>query len=85
MSADVTAGPWDVEVDRAVCIGSGVCAGTVPGLFRIESGRARAVRENGVPADDLIVDAALNCPALAITVRQAGTGTVIAPDDADGG
>jgi ferredoxin len=76
---------WDVTVDRTVCIGSGVCVGMAPDAFRLEGGRSRPVREHGVPADQTVLAAAVTCPALAIEVRLAGSGVVIAPEEAADG
>ncbi|MYW00288.1 ferredoxin [Streptomyces sp. SID3343] len=65
-----------------MCIGSGVCVGIAPDRFRLEYGRSRPVPGRGAPQDDAILYAAAMCPALAITVRLAGGGVVIAPDEA---
>lgn len=82
MSETVAGGPWEVDVDQHVCIGSGVCVGIAPDRFRLEYGRSRPVLERGVPEDDAILHAAATCPALAIEVRLAGSGAVLAPDEA---
>lgn len=58
---------WRVEVDRDVCIGSGVCAGTAPEVFRLENERSRPVTETIEP-QEAALDAADSCPALAITL-----------------
>ncbi|MFJ3712986.1 ferredoxin [Streptomyces sp. NBC_01387] len=60
---------WRIEVDRHVCIGSGICAGTAPGLFRLEGERSQALREEISP-QEVALDAADSCPALAITVTE---------------
>lgn len=59
---------WRVEVDRGVCIGSGICAGTAPDVFRLEGERSRPVQEEIEP-QEAALDAADSCPALAITLR----------------
>ncbi|MEV0263743.1 ferredoxin [Streptomyces sp. NPDC050617] len=69
---------WHIDVDRSVCIGSGICAGTAPELFRLEGERARAVQEDIEPQEGAL-DVADSCPALAITITE-GT-EVLAPRD----
>jgi ferredoxin len=69
---------WDVTVDRDVCIGSGVCAGTAGRWFHLVGNHAE-VRDNPVPADPAVRDAADSCPVEAILVRHAVSGEVIAP------
>ncbi|TSB20396.1 ferredoxin [Streptomyces sp. NBC_01525] len=68
-----------VEVDPQRCIGSGICAGTAPGLFVLDGPRSRPVREEIDGDDELALDAADLCPAMAITVRE--DGREIAPRD----
>ncbi|MFF9478380.1 ferredoxin [Streptomyces sp. NPDC014733] len=68
-----------VEVDPLRCIGSGICAGTAPELFVLDGPRSRPVREEIDGDDELVLDAADMCPAMAITVRE--NGRVIAPRD----
>ncbi|WP_433549531.1 ferredoxin [Streptomyces sp. CA-294286] len=76
---------WHVEVDRSVCIGSGMCAGTAPDAFRLDTAR----QSRPTPADrDAAADvlaAAENCPveAIAITLRETG-GTVFPPEEESG-
>ncbi|WP_326766960.1 ferredoxin [Streptomyces sp. NBC_01591] len=67
---------WNVRVDPQLCQGSGMCAGTVPEVFALDGDRARA-RADGAEPDELILDAADICPALAITVHDGNT--VIGP------
>jgi ferredoxin len=69
---------WKVTVNRDACLGSGVCAGTAPGHFRLEDGRSRAIEEDIEP-DDVVLDAADTCPAEAIAVYSAA-GHRLAPD-----
>ncbi|MFD7668872.1 ferredoxin [Streptomyces sp. NPDC059788] len=73
---------WEVEIDRGVCIASGMCVGMAPGHFRLHGGRSQAVHEGAVAPDDALVDAAESCPAVAITVRHATTGELVAPEEA---
>jgi ferredoxin len=57
-----------IEVDRALCIGSGDCVDTAPDVFELDSEeKAVVVDPDGASVDD-IVQAAANCPVSAITV-----------------
>ncbi|WP_073926892.1 ferredoxin [Streptomyces sp. CB03911] len=77
--ASGTAGDVVVRVDRARCVGSGLCAATAPDDLALgEDGRARARRPVTVPGEEL-TEAAEMCPAEAITVRSALDGRRIAP------
>ncbi|MGP4087119.1 MULTISPECIES: ferredoxin [unclassified Streptomyces] len=69
---------WLLEVDRYACAGSGLCLATAHGRLRLDAGRARAVAELTDP-DARVIDAAEICPMEAITVRDARTGEIIAP------
>ncbi|MFC9913939.1 ferredoxin [Streptomyces sp. NPDC127197] len=69
---------WRLEVDRIACAGSGLCLATAHGRLRLDAGRARAVAELTDP-DARVIDAAEICPMEAITVSDARTGEIIAP------
>jgi ferredoxin len=69
---------WKVTVDRAACLGSGVCAATAPRYFRLQGGKSTALQQDIEP-DDIVLDAAETCPAEAITVTDA-VGHRLAPD-----
>ncbi|MEO6082137.1 MAG: ferredoxin [Umezawaea sp.] len=69
---------WQVQVDREVCIGTGMCASSAVAYFRLENGKSKAVQDHVEP-DELVVDAAESCPMEAILVRD-GDGVVIAPE-----
>lgn len=57
-----------VEVDRALCIGSGDCVDTAPDVFQLdEEDKAVVIDPDGAPIDDVIA-AAQNCPVSAIFV-----------------
>ncbi|HLI39303.1 MAG TPA: ferredoxin [Streptosporangiaceae bacterium] len=72
---------WRVAVDRGTCMGTGMCRGTVPGLFAAGDDGKTVVTRDAVPADARVLDAAETCPAEAITVTDAATGEVLAPGD----
>lgn len=71
---------WTVTVDREACIGTGVCAGAAPRQIKIDNGRAAALAPETAP-DDAVIDAADMCPMSAITVRDAASGVLLAPED----
>jgi ferredoxin len=57
-----------IDVDRALCIGSGDCVDTAPDVFQLdEEDKAVVVDPDGAPLDD-ILEAAQNCPVTAIFV-----------------
>ncbi|WP_063796124.1 ferredoxin [Peterkaempfera griseoplana] len=75
------AGELVVRVDRARCVGTGLCAGAAPGDFQLDAdGKSRPRRDTTVPSDGLS-DAAEFCPVEAITVVDAATGRRVAPLD----
>ncbi|MGY1433886.1 ferredoxin [Streptomyces reniochalinae] len=68
---------WRVEIDRDVCIGSGMCAGMAPSVFELENERSRAAAEQ-IDPQEAALDAADSCPALAITLLDED-GEVVGP------
>jgi ferredoxin len=69
---------WEVTVDQGRCVGSGVCAAVAADHFAVRDRRSQAVRPVIEP-DDAVLDAAETCPMEAIMVREAGSGTPLAP------
>lgn len=69
---------WRIHLDKSRCIGSGVCAGTAPGQFRLDDGVSTSLHDLTGP-DQAIVDAAESCPTEAITVLDEITDRFIAP------
>ncbi|UXY30484.1 ferredoxin [Streptomyces sp. HUAS TT20] len=69
---------WEVTVDPARCVGSGVCVAVAAGHFAVRDRRSHAVQPVTGP-DDAVLDAAETCPMEAILVREAGSGTLLAP------
>ncbi|MFI1399260.1 ferredoxin [Streptomyces sp. NPDC020681] len=65
---------WHVEVDRSVCIGSGMCVGNAPDGFELDSARQSHPRAAEADANELILAAAESCPveAIAITLLESG-------------
>lgn len=72
---------WHVEVDRDVCIGSGMCVAGAPEDFRLDSAR----QSHPVAADrdpsEAVLAAAEGCPVEAIFVTLAGTGEAVFPPE----
>jgi ferredoxin len=57
-----------IEVDRALCIGSGDCVDTAPDVFELdEEDKARVIDPDGASTDE-VIEAAGNCPVTAIFV-----------------
>jgi ferredoxin len=71
---------WSVAVDRTACIGASVCANYAPGVFELKAGKS-SPRASTTEPDDAVLDAAETCPVSAITVHDAGTGALLAPEE----
>ncbi|WP_369216880.1 ferredoxin [Streptomyces flavofungini] len=73
---------WRVEVDRSLCIGSGMCVLTAPGGFVLDTARQSHPTEPESDANEKILEAAEGCPVEAITIALAHSGeTVFPPED----
>jgi ferredoxin len=57
-----------IRVDRGLCIGSGDCVDTAPDVFELDSEDKAVVIDPDGADEDLIVEAASNCPVTAIFV-----------------
>lgn len=67
--------PHQVVLDRDRCVGSGLCAASMPELFEFDDNRVSTPRNGGhVAADltDLATAAAEICQANAITLKLTG-------------
>ncbi|MGK5629382.1 ferredoxin [Streptomyces sp. URMC 123] len=72
---------WRVEVDRAVCIGSGMCVDSAPRGFTLDSARkSRSVASETDP-DNELMEAAESCPVEAISIRTVDGRAVFPPDE----
>jgi ferredoxin len=77
----VTSGKWSIEVDRSVCVASGMCAASAPEYFVLGGdGKSRPVVQI-VDACAGVLEVALNCPVEAITVRDRESWRVLAPGE----
>ena len=57
-----------IEVDRGLCIGSGDCVESAPGVFELDhEDKAVVIDPDGDPVD-MVMDAAGNCPVTAIFI-----------------
>lgn len=72
---------WSVEVDRGVCIGSGMCVNHAPDGFRLDSARQSHPVDPETDANERVLAAAEGCPVEAITVALANTGEVVFPPE----
>jgi ferredoxin len=75
----VTDTRWRITVDREACIGSAVCAGTLPNRFKIVGDKS-VPTEPEIDPDDDVLAAAESCPMEAILVVDTATGAVLAPE-----
>ncbi|KUL55212.1 ferredoxin [Streptomyces sp. NRRL F-4489] len=72
---------WRVAVDRRVCIGSGLCAGTAPDRFRLDAARQSHPVEPETEAADGVLAAAENCPVEAILITEVEGGGIVFPPE----
>jgi ferredoxin len=66
---------YRITIDEAACSAHGDCAAIAPEAFEVHE----VARVVGTTADELMLEAAEACPALAITVSDAVTGDVVFP------
>ena len=57
-----------------------MCTATAPDHFTLDGATATVVQPNAEPADE-VRDAAESCPVEAISVREAATGELVAPEE----
>jgi ferredoxin len=72
---------WHIEVDRGVCIGSGMCVSTAAGSFRLDSARQSHPVAPDVAADEDVLAAAEGCPVEAIAISLRDTGEPVFPPE----
>jgi ferredoxin len=65
---------WKVDVDQSVCIGSGLCVGTAPQHFALDTTHRSRPHRTVIEPDQNVLDAALFCPVQAITITDRVTG-----------
>ena len=59
---------WRVEVDRNVCMGSGMCCLYAPSVFEIDDETRSVVKEQGVAPLSEVQTAVEACPTGALTL-----------------
>lgn len=72
---------WRVEVDRGVCIGSGMCVSGAPGRFRLDSARQSHPVEPETDAHEDVLAAAEGCPVEAVMITVLGSGEPVFPPE----
>ncbi|GAA2253180.1 hypothetical protein GCM10010232_47330 [Streptomyces amakusaensis] len=72
---------WHIEVDRSLCIGSGMCAGAAPDGFRLDGARQAHPVGAEAEASEAVLDAAENCPVEAIAITLVGSGRPVFPPE----
>ncbi|SDN19879.1 ferredoxin [Streptomyces wuyuanensis] len=72
---------WQVEVDRGVCIGSGMCVNNAPDGFKLDAARQSHPTEPETDANEDILTAAEGCPVEAISIRLPGSGEAVFPPE----
>ncbi|MFC0113318.1 ferredoxin [Kibdelosporangium aridum] len=71
---------WRIEVERPLCISSGMCVGIAPDHFELEGDGSHALAEV-VDQDEVVIDAAESCPVEAIKVFSTAGDQLVAPTD----
>ncbi|MFD0267401.1 ferredoxin [Streptomyces sp. NPDC127106] len=77
----MTGDRWQVQVDRGVCIGSGMCVNHAPEGFALDSARQSHARKAEIDANEPILAAAEGCPVEAIMITLAGSGEAVFPPE----
>lgn len=72
---------WHVEVDRGLCFGSGLCVGSAPEAFQLDSARQSQPRATERDPSETVLGAAESCPAEAILITLSDTGDAVFPPD----
>lgn len=72
---------WRVEVDRSVCIGSGMCVNHAPDGFRLDAARQSHPLAPEADAGERLLAAAEGCPVEAILITLADGGEPVYPPE----
>ncbi|MFF7215999.1 ferredoxin [Streptomyces sp. NPDC008238] len=72
---------WHIEVDRGVCIGSGMCVNSAPDGFTLDSARQSHAAAPDTDAAEALLAAAEGCPVEAISITLAASGEVVFPPE----
>jgi ferredoxin len=68
-----------ITVDHNVCVGNAMCENFAPNTFELNEERQSVVKNPDGDPEELILEAAENCPVSAILVEDAETGEVLFP------
>jgi ferredoxin len=68
-----------ITVDHNVCVGNAMCENFAPNTFELNEERQSVVKNPDGDPEELILEAAENCPVSAILVEDAETGDVVFP------
>jgi ferredoxin len=69
---------WNVTVDHAVCVRTGLCAASAPEFTLDANGQGQPSAET-LPSSETIWYAAESCPVEAIAITRAGSGEAVFP------
>ncbi|MEU1622701.1 ferredoxin [Streptomyces sp. NPDC005722] len=72
---------WHIEVDRGVCIGSGMCVNSAPDGFTLDSARQSHAAAPDADAAEALLAAAEGCPVEAISITLAASGEAVFPPE----
>lgn len=72
---------WKLTVNRYICIGSGLCAGTAPRYFHIGPDHRSHPVSPLIDPDEKILDVAVSCPVEAITIVESDTERALFPEN----
>jgi ferredoxin len=71
--------PVRVRVERDKCVGAAMCVAVAPSIFEIDAEGKAVVRLELVDEPERAMQAAEECPALAIVLNDAETGEQLFP------
>ncbi len=67
--------PYTVNIDESACIAQGDCEELAPDVFAVD----RVARLIGAAQDEVLLEAARNCPTEAIVLHDSTTGKQVYP------
>ena len=68
-----------VSVDHDICVGNAMCITIATKAFKLNDERQAVPADPDGDTEELILEAAENCPVAAITVKDADTGETLFP------
>ena len=74
-------GKYNIEIDREMCVGDGLCCEEAPGTFKIDDEDKVIVADPNGDEPRYILSAARNCPLDAITLLDVDSGTKVWPEE----